>query len=45
MSMLQEPLMLAIRYGGEDSVDVGGSIQVDNIASGGESYRFNVVIS
>ena len=44
MSMLQEPLVLAINQGSDDGVSVGGSIRVDNEASGDEPYSFNLVI-
>ena len=44
MSMLQEPLMVAIRYGGVNGVSVGGLIFVDNKSSGDKPYCFNVVV-
>ena len=45
ISMLQDPLMLAIHQDGDDGIDVGDWICADNKNFGDEPYHFNVVIS
>ena len=44
MIMIQEPLVVSIYEGGDDSVCVGGSIRTNNISSSDKTYSFNVVI-